>query len=51
MTKMKHLSILIPTFNDVCTTLVTTLHEQAETRGIVFEILVADDVSTDKALV
>lgn len=51
MTKMKHLSILIPTFNDVCTTLVTTLHEQAETLGIGYEILVADDGSTDKAVV
>ena len=51
MAKMKHLSILIPTFNDVCTTLVTTLHEQAETLGIGYEILVADDGSTDKAVV
>lgn len=51
MTKMKHLSILIPTFNDVCTTLVTTLHEQAETLSIGYEILVADDGSTDKAVV
>ena len=51
MTKMKQLSILIPTFNDVCTALVTTLHEQAETLGIGYEILVADDGSTDKAVV
>lgn len=51
MAKMKHLSILIPTFNDVCTTLVTTLHEQAETLGVGYEILVADDGSTDKAVV
>lgn len=48
---MKNLSVLIPTFNDRCTTLVTMLHEQAEALGIGYEIIVADDGSTDKAVV
>ena len=44
---MKDLSILIPTFNDECVTLVEMLHQQAEALGIGYEIIVADDGSTD----
>ena len=41
------LSILIPTYNDACTSLVTALHQQAETLDLNYEIIVADDGSTD----
>ena len=41
------LSILIPTYNDVCTSLVTALHQQAEKLDLSYEIIVADDGSTD----
>ena len=47
---MKHLSILIPTHNDRCLTLVTTLQQQAEKAGLRYEIIVADDASTDAAV-
>ena len=43
------LSILIPTYNDVCVELVRQLHQQAVDSGIEFEIIVADDGSTSKA--
>ena len=43
---MRELSILIPTFNDPCSTLVGNLQQQAEELGISYEILVADDGST-----
>ena len=43
---MKELSILIPTYNDVCMPLATSLQRQAETLGINYEIIVADDGST-----
>ena len=43
---MRELSILIPTFNDQCSTLVGNLQQQAEELGISYEILVADDGST-----
>ena len=43
---MRELSILIPTFNDPCITLVRNLHQQAEALGMKYEILVADDGST-----
>lgn len=42
------LSILIPTFNDLCVNLVERLRLQAEESGIIFEILVADDGSTNE---
>ena len=45
---MKELSILIPTFNDPCSTLVHNLHQQAEALGMTYEILVADDGSTQE---
>ena len=38
---------MIPTYNDVCVRLVADLRQQAEQAGIVYEILVADDGSTD----
>ena len=44
---MKQLSVLIPTFNDACNVLVTTLHHQAEALHVPYEIIVADDGSTD----
>lgn len=43
---MRELTILIPTFNDPCSTLVGNLQQQAEELGISYEILVADDGST-----
>ena len=42
------LSILIPTYNDCCLDLVKELQAQAMKCGIDFEILVADDGSTDQ---
>ena len=45
---MRELSILIPTFNDVCSTLVRNLQQQAEALGMTYEILVADDGSTQQ---
>ena len=47
---MKELSILIPTFNDPCSTLVSHLQQQAEALGITYEILVADDGSTQQSV-
>ena len=41
------LSILIPTYNDLCVNLVDALRQQAEQADLVYEILVADDGSTD----
>ena len=48
---LKELSILIPVYNSVCTQLVNHLHQQAADLGINFEILVADDGSTDKSCI
>ena len=49
MQQKKELSILIPTYNDVCTDSVNTLMQQAESIGdLRFEIIVADDASTDE---
>ena len=52
MQQKKELSILIPTYNDVCTDSVNTLMQQAESIGdLRFEIIVADDASTDENVV
>jgi len=48
---IKALSILIPTYNDLCVKLVSDLRQQAETSGIMYEILVGDDGSTDANVV
>jgi len=45
------LSILIPTYNDLCFTLVGDLRQQAEEAGIDYEILVGDDGSTDAEVI
>jgi len=47
---MKNISILIPTYNDICVKLVKALQQQADAQGIVYEIIVADDGSTDEAV-
>ena len=47
---MAELSILIPTFNDDCVSLVTGLQRQAASLHIDYEILVADDGSTNVAV-
>src|SRR5574344_796337 len=43
------ISILIPTFNYNCTELVEELHAQCERAGVPYEIIVADDASTNGA--
>ena len=48
---MKTLSILIPTYNDECYTLVSSLQQQAASLGISYEIIVADDGSSDKTVI
>ena len=48
---IKALSILIPTYNDLCVTLVDALRKQAEATGIMYEILVGDDGSWDASVV
>ena len=48
---MKEISILIPTYNDDCSVLVADLHRQATSLDINYEIIVADDGSTDAAVV
>lgn len=49
MTKMEkeELSILIPAYNTICSRLVSDLSRQAEGLGISYEIIVAEDGSTD----
>ena len=47
---MEALSILIPVYNWDCTQLIKDLHFQGLTLGIPYEIIVADDCSTDKNL-
>lgn len=44
----QQLSILIPVYNHVCVNLIQSLHIQAEELDIEYEIIVADDGSTDK---
>ena len=45
---MKSLSILIPTYNDSCAVLVAELQRQAAALSIGYEVIVADDGSTDR---
>ena len=45
------LSILIPTYNDVCVRLVADLRQQAEQAHLAYEILVADDGSTNEDVI
>ena len=47
---MEALSILIPVYNWDCTQLIKDLHFQGLTLGIPYEIIIADDCSTDKDL-
>ena len=48
---MKDLSILIPTYNDECFRLVSALQQQAVALGINYEIIVADDGSTNQDVI
>ena len=48
---IKALSILIPTYNDLCVNLVEALRQQAEQADIAYEILVADDGSTNEDVI
>lgn len=45
----KQISILLPVYNYVCISLVRELHRQVEVCGVDYEIIVADDGSTDAA--
>lgn len=47
----RQLSVLIPSFNYVCVNLVGNLQKQAESLGLDYEIIVADDGSTDRIAV
>ncbi len=47
---MESLSILIPVYNWDCTRLIKDLHFQGLELGVPYEIIVADDCSTDKAI-
>lgn len=47
---MESLSILIPVYNWDCTQLIKDLHFQGLVLGIPYEIIVADDCSTDKEI-
>lgn len=49
--RMKRLSILIPTYNGISTTLVRSLQQQAAKLATDYEIIVADDGSTDPATI
>lgn len=44
---MESLSILIPAYNWDCSQLISDLHAQGDALGIEYEIIVADDCSTD----
>ncbi len=48
ITPKRELSVLIPTYNQVCLPLVRLLSELLQAEGISHEILVADDGSTDE---
>lgn len=48
---IQELSILIPVYNDEATSLVKSLHKQAQAvSGLCYEIIVFDDGSTNKKL-
>ena len=47
----KSLSILLPTYNCICTALVGELQRQCVAEGADFEIIVADDASPDKRFI
>lgn len=49
--KKNELSILLPVYNTVCTGFVRQLQTIAEETGIEYEIIVADDASTDRSCV
>ncbi len=49
--KKNELSILLPAYNTVCTGFVRQLQASAEETGIEYEIIVADDASTDRSCV
>lgn len=48
---MRSISIVIPAYNSVCFTLVADLQRQAEALGADYEIVVADDGSTDSGVI
>ena len=48
---MASISVLIPTYNQPCLELVKQLHAQLERAGVDYEIIVADDGSTDQTSV
>ena len=49
--KKQELSVLIPTYNHVCVTLVKGLAQQLTAAGISYEVIVADDGSTEAATI
>ena len=51
MKKSKNLSILLPTYNCNCTSLVRELQRQCVAEGADFEIIVADDASPDNSFI
>lgn len=51
MKKSKSLSILLPTYNCNCTSLVCELQRQCVAEGADFEIIVADDASPDNSFI
>lgn len=51
MAKIQALSVLIPNYNHVCTSLVKQLIPLLQTAAIHYEVIVADDGSTDEATV
>ena len=48
---IKELSVLIPVYNNSCVQLVRALHQQLSQTDITFEIIIADDGSTDRSFI
>lgn len=48
---IKELSVLIPVYNNSCVQLVRALHQQLSQTDISFEIIIADDGSTDRSFI